>query len=136
MNENIITQQQSDMIVMLVEGENITDIAKRLNVNRNTIYNWLKKANIRAELDRCKQELTRQGNQLIMKDLATYIGNIKQLAKDDSDKRVCLAANQYLINRIYGNPRDSIEVNNLEQNNNCEDIDLLKEEISKFRKKT
>lgn len=135
MNENTITQQQSDMIVMLIEGENITDIARRLNVNRNTIYNWLKKDHIKAELDRRKQELTRQGNQLIMKDLTTYIGNIKNLARDDSDKRVCLAANQYLINRIYGNPTTVLD-NNVDSNNDSAiDTNVLEAEIDKFKLK-
>lgn len=44
-----------------------------------------------------------QGNSYIMKDLTTYIDNIKALANDKSDKRVALSANQYLLNRIYGN---------------------------------
>ncbi|MDE3397081.1 helix-turn-helix domain-containing protein, partial [Clostridioides difficile] len=47
-------------------------------------------------------------NLLILKDLETYINNIKELASDKSDKRVMLAANQYLINRIYGTPTNTI----------------------------
>jgi DNA-binding CsgD family transcriptional regulator len=129
----VLTIQQSDMITMLINGENITDIAKKLNVNRNTVYNWMKKDNIRAEIDRRKQELTNQGNQLIMKDLTTYIGNIKDLANDKSDKRVCLAANQYLINRIYGNPTNTLEVTTEENSDNLTETEL-EQELSKFKK--
>lgn len=124
---NVITQQQSDMITMLIEGHSITDIAKKLNITRNTVYAWMKRDNINAELDKRKQELKSQGNQMILKDLSTYIGNIKDLANDKSDKRVSLAANQYLLNRIYGNPTCTTEDNNNENNDNLNENELEKE---------
>lgn len=134
MSLEVITQQQHDMITMLIQGENITDIAKRLKVNRNTIYAWKGKDHIRAELDKRKQELISQGNQVILKDLDTYINNIKALANDKTDKRVCLAANQYLINRIFGNPTSSIDVNqDLVDLNGDKDVDVLGATISKFK---
>lgn len=133
MSYEVLTVQQNDMVTMLIEGENITDIAKRLGVVRSTVYNWLSKDNVKAELDRRKRELSNQGNQLILKDLTTYIGNIKELANDKSDKRVCLAANQYLINRIYGNPTSVVE-DNKENNNDTLDTNVLEEELNKFKK--
>ncbi|MCY6958851.1 helix-turn-helix domain-containing protein [Clostridium brassicae] len=129
---DVLTVKQSDMVTMLIEGENITDIAKKLSVTRNTVYSWMSKDNVKAELDRRKRELANQGNQMILKDLTTYIGNIKELANDNSDKRVCLAANQYLINRIYGNPTNVVE-DNAENNNNNVDNDTLQAEINKFK---
>lgn len=130
-----ITKAQEDMITMLITGENITDIAKRLNVTRNTIYAWMNKDNVKAELDRRKQELARQGNQIILKDITTYIDNIKDLARDKSDKRVCLAANQYLLNRIYGNPTSNVDINSGNEDIEGEDIDSLAIELSNFRKR-
>lgn len=135
MNENILTQQQSDMINMMIAGENITDIAKKLNVNRNTVYNWLKKDHVRAELDKRKQELTNQGNRIIMKDLSTYIGNIKELANDKSDKRVCLAANQYLINRVYGSPTSNVNVDGTNDDTDVQDVGDLENELKNFKLK-
>ena len=135
MNENILNQQQSDMINLMIAGENITDIAKKLNVNRNTVYNWLKKDHDRAELDKRKQELTNQGNRIIMKDLSTYIGNIKELANDKSDKRVCLAANQYLINRVYGSPTSNVNVDGTSDDNEVQDIAELENELRSFKLK-
>ncbi|WP_373899294.1 helix-turn-helix domain-containing protein [Haloimpatiens sp. FM7315] len=130
---DVLTVKQSDMVTMLIEGENITDIAKKLSVTRNTIYAWMGKDNVKAELDRRKRELSNQGNQLILKDLTTYIGNIKELAQDNSDKRVCLAANQYLINRIYGNPTNVLENNTEDKEDNIDDNEL-KEELNRFKK--
>ncbi|AUM91521.1 helix-turn-helix domain-containing protein [Clostridium botulinum] len=128
---NVITQQQSDMITMLIEGHSITDIAKKLSITRNTVYAWMNKDNVKAELDKRKRELANQGNQIILKDLTTYIDNIKNLANDNSDKRVSLAANQYLLNRIYGNPTNVVE-DNKENNNDNIDINALEQELNKY----
>ncbi|MDS1004172.1 helix-turn-helix domain-containing protein [Clostridium sporogenes] len=130
---DVLTVKQSDMVTMLIEGHSITDIAKKLNVTRNTIYAWMNKDNVKAELDRRKRELATQGNQIILKDLTTYIGNIKELANDNSDKRVSLAANQYLLNRIYGNPANILE-DNTEDNNDNLDTNVLEEELNKFKR--
>ena len=123
MAEKEISLQQYDMSALYLKGENISDIAKKLNVNRKTIYNWLDKDNVKAELDKRRRDLTNQANQILMKDITTYIENIQELARDKSDKRVCLAANQYLINRLYGNPTNSI-VTEDKTDNKKEDFDL------------
>ncbi|WP_297428924.1 IS630 transposase-related protein [Clostridium sp.] len=132
MSNEVITEQQEKMISLLIKGTAITDISKQLHCSRQAIYDWLKRDDVKANLDRRRQDLINQGNQLIMKDLASYIDNIKELADDKSDKRVCLAANQYLINRIYGNPTSVIETNsdNLDENSNVNELEL---EITKFR---
>ncbi|MHC1683431.1 MAG: helix-turn-helix domain-containing protein [Clostridiaceae bacterium] len=133
MSFEVITKAQDDMITMLIIGENITDIAKKLSVTRNTIYSWMSRDNIKAEMDRRKQELAHQGNRYILKDLLTYIDNVKELANDKSDKRVCLAANQYLINRIYGNPSSMVEVSNVDTDNSNMSESELEQEINKFK---
>ena len=133
----ILTQQESDMIVMLIRGETIKDIADKLQVNRQTIYNWLAKDYVKTELERCRQALTRQGNAIILKDLNTYINNVKALANDNSDKRVALAANQYLINRIYGTPTASVEVTDKNADTTATDVNKIEKALEKlkFRKK-
>ena len=128
----ILSQQESDMIVMLIRGETITDIADRLGVNRKTIYNWLNKDYVKVELDKRKQELTHQGNNIILKDLTTYINNIKALANDPSDKRVALAANQYLINRIYGTPTNIVEVGD-NADNTATEVNKIEIALSKMK---
>lgn len=128
-----LTIQQHDMITMLIEGNTITDIAKKLRVQRQTIYNWIAKDDVKAELDRRRRDLARQGNGLILKDITTYIDNIKELANDKSDKRVCLAANQYLLNRIYGNPTTSKDDENIDNKGNGTDVLELEAELKRFK---
>lgn len=132
--DNIITQQQEDMISMLINGENISDIARKINVTRNTIYNWMGKDYIKVEMDRRRLEICRQGNEFIRRDLLTYIDKIKELAKDTSDKRVCLAANQYLINRIYGNPSTQATSEDKEQEDITPTVNL-ENELENFKKR-
>jgi transposase-like protein len=134
MQEVTITRQHEEMITMLIMGENISDIAKKLSVQRQTIYNWLGRDDVKVEIDRRRAELSRQGNEFIRKDLLTYINNIKELANDKSDKRVCLAANQYLINRIYGNPSSQATSEDKEDNEVTSNVDL-ENEIAKFKMK-
>ena len=103
-----LTEDQCNMVTLLITGTTVTETARIIGVNRKTIYNWMNKEDVRKEMDRRKQELTNQGNLMILKDLDSYINNIKELASDKSDKRVMLAANQYLINRIYGTPTSTV----------------------------
>lgn len=128
----MLTKDQEKLITAYIEGNKITDIAKLLNVNRNTVYNWLDKDEVKAELGRRKQDLANLGNQIIIRDINTYINNVKALANDTSDKRVCLAANQYLLNRIFGNPTSIVETID---NGDTEGIDSfeLEAELRRFK---
>jgi ribulose 1,5-bisphosphate carboxylase large subunit-like protein len=129
----LLTKDQEEMITLMIQGEKITDIARKLDKARSTIYEWMKLDSVKAEMDRRKQELAHQGNNYILRDLITYIDNIKALANDRSDKRVCLAANQYLINRIYGNPTNTLEVSSETDDSNVNESELEKE-LDKFKK--
>ena len=129
----VLTLKESDMVTLLIEGVGITDIASKLNVTRQTIYNWMAKESIKAELDKRRRELTNQGNTCILKDLTTYIDNIKELANDKTDKRVALSANQYLLNRIYGNPTNVVEDNTEDAGDNV-DSNVLETQLNEFKK--
>lgn len=128
-----LTRQESDMINLLINGESITDIAKLIGVHRNTITKWMNKDYIKAEMGKRRQELTNQGNAIILKDLSTYINNIKALANDSSDKRVALAANQYLINRVYGSPTAIVDINNSEADNTATEVSKIEIALSKMK---
>lgn len=121
------------MISMLIQGETIAGIARKVNVTRSTIYSWLSKDNIKAELNRRRQDIVNEGNNYILKDVRSYIDNIKELANDSSDKRVKLAANQYLMNRVYGSPASVIETYN-DETNTTVDENELERELEKFKK--
>lgn len=107
---NVLTKQQSDLVNCLIEGDTVTEISNKLGVSRQTVYDWMKRDIVKAELDNRRREITRQATAMILKDVGKNIANIQALANDPTDKRTALAANQYLINRIFGNPKDQVEV--------------------------
>lgn len=131
---NVLDSRQDEMISMILDGNSISSISKKISVTRGTIYNWLKKDYIKSEIDKRRIEITSQGNAVILKDLTTYIRNIQALANDPSDKRTALAANQYLINRVYGNPKESLDVVQ-DMNENSIIIDDLTDRLSKYKNK-
>lgn len=134
MANEILTELQEKMITYLIAGENISDVAKKINVSRQTVYTWLKYDHVKVELDRRRQDLASQGNEYIRKDLLTYIDNIKDLANKSTDQRVKLAANQYLLNRVYGTPKALSESEEAEDKDNVE-IDSLQNELYNFKRR-
>lgn len=128
----MLTKDQEKVVTMLIEGYKITEIAKKIGVSRQTIYSWKESDDVKAELDQRRRDLANHGNQLILKDIDTYISTIKALAKDKSDKRVCLAANQYLLNRIYGNPTAVIDEGNDTNTGNVNENEL-ENQLEKFK---
>lgn len=132
---DVLTKQQSDMINYLINGENITDIAAHLNVSRQTIYDWMKREIVKAELDRRRRDITRQATAIILSDITKNIRNIQALANDPSDKRTALAANQYLINRVFGNPKESLEIGTDTEQDSGLDNESIMAKLSKLKHK-
>lgn len=132
--DDVLTEKQSCMVNCLIEGENITDIAKQLNVSRQTIYDWMKRENVKAEIDKRRQEITRQATAIILQDITKNIRNIQALANDPSDKRTALAANQYLINRIFGNPKDQLEIGDGQEQDSGLDNETIISKLNRIRR--
>ena len=132
---DVLTKQQSDMINYLINGENITDIAAHLNVSRQTIYDWMKREIVKAELDRRRRDITRQATAIILSDITKNIRNIQALANDPSDKRTALAANQYLTNRVFGNPKESLEIGTDTEQDSGLDNESIMAKLSKLKRK-
>ncbi|MCH3962677.1 MAG: helix-turn-helix domain containing protein [Clostridium sp.] len=129
----MLTKDQEKMITMLIEGEKITDIARKIGVSRQTIYSWRSNDEVNAELDQRRRDIANQGNNYILKDVRTYIDNIKDLANNSTDKRVKLAANQCLLSQIYGNATAVVQTLNNDTENNNVNENELEEQLKKFK---
>lgn len=129
----VLNEKQEKMISMIIQGETIAAIARSVNVTRSTIYSWLNKDNIKVELNRRRQDIVNEGNNYILKDVKSYIDKIKELAKDKSDKRTCLAANQYLLNRVYGNTTSVAEIYSDDDSDNVDENELA-EQLARFKR--
>lgn len=134
MEGHIITVQQDKMIDLLLTGENISDIAKQLNVARSTIYDWKSRSEIKAELERRREQLKKSAQDKITNDVCTYVDNMKELACNSTDIRVKYQANKYLIDQCLGSPSAAKE-DNKDTNTGKENTDTntLKKEIEDIK---
>lgn len=131
---SVISKEQDMMIDLLLQGEQITDIAKIVGVNRSTIYVWKDKPYIKAELDRRRQDLKKTAHNIITRDICTYVDNIKDLANNSTDQRVRLQANKYLIDQCLGSPTTAKEETiNTDIGDKDKDSNTLKNELNEIK---
>lgn len=131
---SIITKEQDIMIDMILQGETISDIAKSIGCTRQSIYNWKDKAHIKAEIEARRQDLKKTAHNVIIRDVCTYVENIKELANKSTDQRVRLQANKYLIDQCLGSPTAAKEdLGPIKEDDNRDD-NALKKELDELKR--
>lgn len=117
-------------IEMIIEGNKITEIAKLLGASRQSIYNWLEDDVFKAELNKQRQEIKKQGQDKILSKFDIYLNKIHDIALNSPSDNVKLNALEFLVEHVLGKATSKIEQTTKEdtKNNKQEDIDdLLKE---------
>ena len=117
-------------IEMIIEGNKITEIAKLLGASRQSIYNWLDDDVFKAELNKQRQEIKKQGQDKILSKFDIYLNKIHDIALNSPSDNVKLNALEFLVEHVLGKATSKIEQTTKEEtkNNKQEDIDdLLKE---------
>ncbi len=130
---SIINIDKDRMIDMLLSGISIAEIARKLNVSRQTIYAWKKEKEVEAELESRRQQLKKTGQDKISSDICTYIDNMKEMANQKTDNRVRFQANKYLIDQCLGSPtaaKEEVKASNGKENT---DTNTLKQEIEDIK---
>lgn len=95
----------------LLEGQNISKIAKSLKVSRQSIYNWLEDKDFITEMDKLRQQTISQAENKLNGKVATYLDELEALALDaDTSEKVRADLLKYLINRTLGNTTAKTEV--------------------------
>lgn len=134
MEGHIVTTQQDKMIDLLLTGENISNIAKTLNVARSTIYDWKNRSEIKAELESRREQLKKSAQDKITNDLCTYVDNMKQLANSSTDIRVKFQANKFLIEQGLGKAGIAEKEDDIDSTGKGNtDKNTLKEEIKDLK---
>lgn len=116
-------------LTMYSMGEKMTDIAKVLDVSRQVLYQWLEMDDVKAELERRRQECKDAGNEFIKGRYLQYLKNINDLATQTDDKRTAFTANQFLIEKMDGKNRTMIDVTTSDKDKEIVDDNVLKEII-------
>lgn len=125
----ILAEKHLKAINFIIEGKNITDIAKILNVSRAAIYNWLKDKDFNNELDKRKQEIKSKGMDKMLCELDLHLNNISDLALNSSSDAVRLNASSFYVEHVLGKATAKIETssNNKEEEKEVNIDDLLNE---------
>jgi transcriptional regulator len=105
----MLTEAQIECIRLMVKGVTITDIAEKLQVSRQTVYNWKSNEEFKAELDRLGQEY-----------LDSARNKLKHAAPVAADKLIELLSGKYektqlaaaidLLDRTAGKATTKVEV--------------------------
>lgn len=131
---SIINIEKDRMIDMLLSGINVTEIAKALNVSRQSIYAWKKEKEVEAELERRREQLKKSAQDKITNDVCTYVDNMKDLACNSNDIRVRFQANKYLIDQCLGSPTTAKDdIKNSGEGDGDKDTNTLKAELEDIK---
>lgn len=125
----MLDERKEKAITLILSGEAITDVAKLVGVCRQAIYNWLDDDEFKAELDRRRQEIVKQGNALILAELKTYVMELRKMALCGRSERNRLDALQYLIDRVLGKTTTKVEQVVVEDKDKVND-DILEREFN------
>lgn len=121
----ILDEQKMQCITYLLQGQQITDIAKLINCSRTSIYNWLEDPDFMAEVGRREHEMASAGNKKILADVQTYVDKLKLLALKGKSEKVQLEATEYLLDRIYGRPTTKAEISDERKDKGSVDDDVI-----------
>ena len=130
----MLDEKKEKVITLIMKGEQYVDIAKLTGVGRSTIYEWLKDSDFAAELDKRRQEIKTQGNNLILRELGSYIGELKRIALCGESEKVRSDTAQYLVDRVLGKTTTKIETNTEQEGKNNVSKDMLEDVFSESRK--
>lgn len=100
----MITEQQSQMIDLLISGEQKTDIAKHLGVSRQTIYAWLQLKEVKKEKQKRLNDIKKEAKNKIATKVDNCIDVIYDIALKSKDTRTKFQAAKYLCDQFIGSP--------------------------------
>lgn len=106
----MLTEKQNEMINMLIEGKTKSDIIRELKIARQTLYNWLGKDEIIAEIDKRRQKMCKDALADLKGDTKELLAEVKKLAYTADSEAIRLQALNSLLDRTLGKATSKQEV--------------------------
>lgn len=103
-DKNELEEKKLKAIEYLASGENISNTAKLVGVNRKTVSKWLSKEEFKAEVDSKRRELKSNIESKLLLNIDPIINRVLDIATHSKSDKTALDACTYLINRVYGTP--------------------------------
>lgn len=103
-----------------------TELAEKIGVSRQSVWEWSKQTEVQAELDRRLREINQDANRHLKSRASDLMSEMLDLALDKStEARVRNSALQYLIDRSLGKAAEQIDLN--VDSNDGDVADVLRE---------
>lgn len=122
--------RQLKAIELLASGETVRVVADSVGVNRKTVYDWLKKENFKAELDRQVKELKSNVEKKLLSNVNPFLDELTKIALYSDSDKTRLDAITYCINRLVGTPtkvqQDITEKEEMQTNSKADIQEMLK----------
>ena len=129
-----VTDLQSKIIDLILEGHKMTDIAKETGVRRTQIYRWLDREEFKAELETRRAQLRKSARDKITGQVNVLADEMLKMALNSTDQRVKLQAIKYLLDRSLGIPTAAKEETVIDDSNKVNDNNTLKKELDDIKK--
>ena len=99
-----LTEKQIDCINLLLKGTNKAEIARQLNVARQTIYDWMKGEEFASALDNHTAQKKIETDRNITSNVDRYVTELEKIAFHGKSEKTRAETLQYLIDRVLGKP--------------------------------
>lgn len=130
---NEISDLQSQIIDLILEGHKMTEIAKETGVRRTQIYRWLDREAFKAELESRRAQLRKSAKDKITGQVNVLADEMLKMALNSTDQRVKLQAIKYLLDRSLGIPTAAKEDNKAPSDDKNKDTNTLKKELEDIK---
>lgn len=119
-----LTDKQREAIEYIVKGENISNVAKLVKVNRTTIYEWMKKEEFKSEVDSLTTEMKNGVKQKINAKIDSVFDQVYKIATTSKSEKNKLDACTYLLDQALGRATSKVaDVTDKETDNAKVDLD-------------
>lgn len=126
MNSVIIDDKKILALELIADGElSKTDVAKKVGIARQTLYEWLGNDEFIAKLDERLQSRKKFVEKMFDGKLEFVVDKLYELATDDSNKRVQAQVLQYLADRSLGRiPAKHELTTKIDSNNGYHEVEI------------
>lgn len=107
---------------MYSEGYKPTEIAKEVNINRTTFYDWLKKEEFTSEVDRYLQEIKTSAEKNMVGKIDNYIRALEDIAFTGRSEKNRTDALTYLLDRVLGRATTKVQDITEASNTNTQEV--------------
>jgi len=127
----MLDERQIRAVEAKAKGFTITDVAKEAGVSRNTVYEWIKLEEFKAELSKLEQDFLSSTRQAVISYGPKVVEELKKLATKGTSEKVRLDALSKLLDKTMSNAT-KIEVTDGREDKDNVSVDVLDKEIKEF----